>query len=38
MGASAASAVIETLGARLEASDKQLFERAEEVYENILRL
>jgi sugar/nucleoside kinase (ribokinase family) len=38
MGASAASAVIETLGARLEASDRQLFERAEEVYENILRL
>lgn len=38
MGASSASAVIETIGASIEASKKQLFERAEEVYNNILKL
>ncbi len=38
MAASAASAVIETMGCRLEASKGELLERAEEVYQNIISL
>lgn len=38
MGSSIASAVIETKGASIEASRNQLFERAEEVYNKILKL
>lgn len=38
MGSSIASAVVETRGASIEASKNQLFERAEEVYNKILKL
>ncbi len=38
MGAALASCVVETIGARIEASMKQIKERAEEVYEGVVRL